>query len=75
MALQTLRQSLEGDPAAGTVAQVVVHGDPGFQRQREQPWKNTRDRLVATGDCRLADTDSGTGSDQRQLSQVAFRAQ
>lgn len=33
IALQTFHQSLEGDPAAWTVAQVHVHGDPGVQCQ------------------------------------------
>jgi hypothetical protein len=74
MAMQTLHQGLEGDPAAWTVAQVLVHGDPGFQRQRKVLWKDAHKRLVAAGDCRLANTDSGTRSDQRQLSEVAVRA-
>ena len=71
MAPQTLDQSVEGDPAAWTVAQVLVHGDPGFQWQRELLRENAHDRLVATGNRSLADADAGTGSDQRQLSQVA----
>lgn len=74
MALQTLHQSLESDPAAWTVAQVLVHGDPGFQRKRDLLRENAHDRLVATGDCRLANADSGARSHQRQLSEVAVRA-
>jgi hypothetical protein len=73
MAPQTLDQSLEGDPAAWTVAQVLVHGDPGFQWQRELLRENAHNRLVARGNRSLADADAGTGLDQRQLSQVAVR--
>jgi hypothetical protein len=36
--------------------------------------ENAHDRLVATGDCRLANAASGTRSQQRQLSKVAVRA-
>jgi hypothetical protein len=48
MSLQALDQCVEGDPAAWTVAQVFVHGDPGFQRQRELLWEDVHDRIVAT---------------------------
>jgi nucleoside-diphosphate-sugar epimerase len=75
MASKTLDQCVEGDPAARTVAQVLVHGDPGFQRQRNLFWENAHDRLVATGDRRLANANSGSRSDQRQQGQVAVRAQ
>jgi predicted ester cyclase len=47
MALQALRESFEGDLAARTVAQVRVHGDPGFQRQRDLLAEHAHDRRDA----------------------------
>ncbi len=46
MPLQAFDQRIEGDPAARTVAQVLVHGDPGFQRQRELFRKDSYQRVV-----------------------------
>jgi hypothetical protein len=35
--LETFCESIERDPAARTIPQVLVHRDPGIQRQRELP--------------------------------------
>jgi hypothetical protein len=76
MAPQTFHQGLEGDPAAWTVAPILVHGGPGFQRQRELLRKNAHDRGVATGDCQDEKTNQFVGGlDPPQELRARFHAQ
>jgi len=71
MPLQPFDQCIEGGSAAWTGAQVFVHCDPGFQGQTEMLLKQPHECIVAPGNGCLTDADSGTRSDQCQLSHVA----
>ena len=71
--LKSFNQCVKRHPAARTVSQVLMHGDPGIQRQSELPRKDPHDLSVAPSDGNLAHTDTGTGSDQRELRQIVIR--
>ena len=59
VALQPQEQRIKRNLAAGAVAQVLMHRDPRFQRQREVSGPDALEFPGAFGQCDVADTDTG----------------
>jgi hypothetical protein len=66
---------MECDLAARARAQILMHRYPGLQFELELTWQHANERGIAPGDTHLADANSASGSNQRQLAEVAVGPQ
>src|SRR5215472_13524141 len=71
---QTLHQGVECDLAAGAVAQVFMHRDPGVEFKFEFVRQHANEVRVVPGERHLADTDAAAGTHERELAHVAVGA-
>src|SRR5215469_13096521 len=71
---QILHQGVECDLAAGAVAQVFMHRDPGVEFKFEFVRQHANEVRVAPGERHLADTDAAAGTHERELAHVAVCA-
>src|SRR5690606_33655751 len=68
------RERIEDHATARAVAQVLVHGEPGPERERQALGQHPHERLAAPGEGHLAHPDARPGADQHQLRVVAVAA-
>jgi len=69
---KAFNQRIKRNSAPRATAQVLVHRDPGFQRQGDLFRKDPHDLVVAVSDGGLANADTCARSDQRELRQIVI---
>jgi hypothetical protein len=68
---QASDQGVECRPAAGTVAQILMHRDPRLQLEFEVPREDAHKRGLTFGQGNLANADAATCAQKRELPKVA----